>query len=189
MSVQDKVGDVGFGVDPKTGLIWKTWADNTPIFKAGYFDMVSTSLSMKGKTYTFGMKLASQLPTQGSPLPGGIRLAEWAVWFDPSPYNVNTNPVSPLFLVGLRYDGSAYSAFVLDYSTMTSTPTSFSVNGADIAVQFTAASIGNLALEWWSPLVREWTGSLGSAGYWFVDAIVVTYDSGEVGIDIPWLPQ
>src|SRR3990170_123407 len=117
MTVQDSTGDIGFGIDPKTGLIMQTWGDNTPIAKAGYFDMASVSLSQKGKTYTFGMELAAALPKEGSPLPGGIHLAEWAMWIDPSPYNYFTNPVAPLFLIALRYDGSSYAAFVMDYST------------------------------------------------------------------------
>jgi len=184
MTVQDDIGDIGFGIDPKTGFTMHEWADNTPIAQAGYFDIASVSLSQKGRTYTFGMELAAALPKEGSPLPGGIHVAEWAMWIDPSPYNYFTNPVAPLFLISLRYDGSSYSAFVMDYATMTTTPIPFSVDGAKLQLQFSAASIGNLALEWWSPLVREWTGLVGSAGYWFVDGILT--ESGL--IDLPWPP-
>jgi len=184
MTVQDNTGDIGFGVDPKTGFTMHTWGDNTPIVQAGYFDMTSVSLSQKGKAYTFGMELAAALPKEGSPLPGGIHLAEWAMWIDPSPYNYFTNPVAPLFLIALRYDGSSYAAFVMDYGTRATTSIPFSVDGSKLQLQFSAASIGNLALQWWSPMVREWTGPLGTSGYWFVDAVVS--ESGL--IDIPWPP-
>lgn len=186
---QDSLGDIGFGVDPKTGWIMHEWADNTPVDRAGYFDMVSASFSQKGKIYTFEMEVAAALPEVGSPLPNGIHLAEWAVWFDPSPYNVHTNPVAPLFLIALRYDGSAYGAFVLDYSTMTAVSTPFSVDGTELQIVFTAASIGNLEIPWWSPLVRVWWGPLGSSGYWFVDGVDMGAVPGQDGIDLPWPPQ
>ena len=186
--VQDSTGDIGFGVDPKTGLIMQTWEDNTPVSKAGYFDMASTWLSQKGKTYTFWMELAAELPKEGSPSPTGIHLAEWAVWIDPSPYNCVTNTVASLFLIALRYDGASYAAFVVDYSTMTTTPIPFSVDGSKLQLQFSAASIGGLAFEWWSPLVRAWWGQLGTSGYWFVDAVDLGSATGQEYMDIPWPP-
>ncbi|OGS52334.1 MAG: hypothetical protein A3K75_04825 [Euryarchaeota archaeon RBG_13_61_15] len=186
---EDPEGDLGFGVDPKTGGIMNLWADNTPVAKAEYLDIVSTWLSLKKGTYTFGMELAAALPEEGSALPGGIKLAEWAVWIDPSPYNYITNPVAPLFLIALRYDGSSYSAFIMDYGTMLTTSVAFSVDGSKVQLQFTSASIGDLAFEWWSPLVRVWWGILGSAGCWFVDAVNLEPVDGYIYIDLPWPPQ
>lgn len=186
--VGDPEGDLGFGVDPKTGGSMQVWQDGTQVAKAKYLDIVSMSLSQKGKTYTFAMELAAALPKEGSALPDGFKLVEWAMWIDPSPYNIVTNPVAPLFLIALRYDGSSYSAFVLDYSTMLSTPVAFSIDGSKLQLQFTAASIGNLAFEWWSPLVRFWNGPLGTSGYWFVDAVNLEPVDGYVYIDLPWPP-
>ena len=185
--VQDRTGDLGFGVNG-TGEISKLWADNAPVAQAKYLDMASAWLSQKAKTYTFGMELAAALPKEGSALPGGIKLVEWAVWIDPSPYNVNTNPVLPLFLIALRYDGSSYSAFVLDRGTMVTTSVPFSIDGSKLQLQFSEASIGNRAFEWWSPMVREWTGPLGTSGYWFVDAVDYRLNPGQVYYDIPWPP-
>jgi hypothetical protein len=186
--VDDPVGDLGFGIDPKTGGLMNYWQDNTRVAQSKYLDMVSTWLSQKGKTYTFGMELAVAPPKEGSALPDGFKLVEWAMWIDPSPYNVITNPVAPLFLISLRYDGSRYSAFVLDYSTLLQTPVAFSVDGSKIQLQFTAASIGNLAFEWWSPMVRYWDGPVGSSGYWFVDVVNLEPVDGYVYIDLPWPP-
>ena len=184
----DPQGDLGFGVDPKTGGIMHEWGDNTPVVKAGFLDMISTWLSQKGKTYTFGMELAAPLPIEGTPLPAGFKMVEWAMWIDPSPYNYIVNPCPTLFLIALRYDGSSYSAFVQDYSTMAKTPIAFTVDGSKLQLQFTAASIGNLAFEWWSPLVREWTGPVGTSGYWFVDAVNLPLVDGYAYIDLPWPP-
>jgi len=188
MVVEDAEGDLGFGVDPKTGGIMNLWQDNTPVAQTTYLDMVSTWLSLKKDTYTFGMELAGALPEEGSPLTGGMKLVEWAVWIDPSPYNFITNPVAPLFLIALRYDGVSYSAFIMDYATMDTAPVAFSVDGSKLEIQFTSASIGDLALEWWSPLVRLWSGPIGSSGYWFVDAVDLEPIDGYVYMDLPWPP-
>lgn len=187
--VEDSEGDLSFGVDVKTGGFIREWADNTPVAKSEYLDMLSTWLSLKKETYTFGMELAADLPKAGSPLPDGFKVVEWAVWIDPSPYNYVINPVPPLFLIALRYDGSSYSAFIMDFATMLTTPTAFSIDGSKFQLQFTKASIGNLAFEWWSPLVRVWWGTMGSAGYWFVDAVDLPPVDGYVYMDLPWPPQ
>ncbi len=189
MVVEDAEGDLGFGVNPKTGGIMHYWADDAPVAKAEFLDMVSTWLSLKKDVYTFGMELAAELPEEGDPLPDGFKVVEWALWIDPSPYNVITNPVPPLFLITLRYDGSSYSAFILDYATMLVAPVEFSVEGTQFQLQFTSASIGELELEWWSPLVRVWWGIIGSAGYWFVDAVDLPLVDGYAYVDLPWPPE
>ncbi len=187
-AVEDPLGDLGFGIDPKTGGVMQTWGDNTPVVKAGFLDMALTWLSQKGKTYTFGMEMGAALPEAGSPLPGGMKVVEWAVWIDPSAFNIIIDPCVPLYLIALRYDGSAYEAFLLDYATMEKTPIGFSIDGAKLQLQFTAADIGNLVIQWWSPLVREWTGPVGTSGYWFVDAVNLPLVDGYAYIDLPWPP-
>jgi len=187
--VEDSEGDLGFGVDPKTGGLMNLWNENTPVVQAGYFDMVSTWLSLKKEVYTFGMELAADLPEEGSALPTGIRLAEWAVWIDPSPYNYILNPVAPLFLIALRYDGMSYSAFIMDYATMLAVPATFSVVGSEFTIKFTTESIGDLELEWWSPMVRVWWGTQGSGAYWFVDVVDLEPIEGYVYFDLPWPPE
>ncbi|MBN1678367.1 MAG: hypothetical protein JW880_07505 [Candidatus Thermoplasmatota archaeon] len=188
MVVEDAEGDLGFGVDPHTGGIMNLWPESTPVAQTEYLDMVSTWMSLRKDVYTFGMELAVPLPEEGTPLPGGMKLMEWAVWIDPSPYNYITNPVAPLFLIALRYDGSAYSAILVDYETMVTTSTPFSVDGAKLELQFTSASIGDIAMEWWSPLVRVWWGIMGSAASWFVDAVDLPLVEGYAYIDLPWPP-
>ena len=184
--VEDIGGDLGLGVDKKTSEISRLWPENVPVADAAYLDIVSSSLSQKGKAYTFGMELAAALPKEGTALPQGTKLVEWALWIDPSPYHVTLNPVAPLFLIALRYDGSSYSAFILDFGTMVTTPVKSSVDGSSIQLEFSAASIGNLPFEWWSPMVRVWWGNLGSAGSWFVDAIDFGTAPGQVYYDLPW---
>ncbi len=186
--VQDPEGDLGFGVDVKTSEIPKLWADNAPISEARYLDILSTWLIQKGKVYAFGMEVAAPMPTEGTVLPDGVKLVEWAMWIDPSPFHVTLNPVPSLFLIALRYDGSSYSAFILDYGTMIMAPAKFTIDGFKLQLEFSSASIGSLVFEWWSPLVRAWWGLLGSSGCWFVDAVDYGSAPGQVYYDLPWPP-
>jgi len=186
MVVQDSVGDVGIALDMKTGTIRDTLSPNAPLVKAGYFDMVSAWLSQKGKTYTFGMELAVALPKEGTPLPNMVKLAQWDLWIDQAPYIVD--PAPPVGMIALRYDGSSYSAFVLDWATMVETPIPFSIDGAKLQLQFTAAQISNAVISWWVPLVEIYVGPLGTTASAFVDAVDLGAVTGQVGFDLPWPP-
>jgi hypothetical protein len=190
MKVSDSTGDVGFGFSSKTSeILTNPWGPGTPWVKAGYFDIASAWLSQKGKVYTFGMELAANLPKEGSKMVG-VERAEWALWIDPSPWNVATNPVVSLFRIALVYDESLYAAELRDPSTGTllaSLP--FTVNGSTFEVEFSAASIGNLEVHWWCPFVRIWQGLFGSAGYAFLDGIDWGTATGQEYYDLPWPPQ
>lgn len=183
---QDSVGDVGISLDYKACTIRDTLSPHAPLVKAGYFDMVSTWFSQKGKTYTFGMEMAAALPDEGTPLPNMVKLAEWDVWIDQAPYL--TNPMPAVGVIGLRYDGSSYSAFVLDIATSTQTPIPFSIDGSKFQLQFSAASLGNAVISWWVPLVQIWVGPLGTMASGFVDAVDLGAVPGQVGFDLPWPP-
>jgi hypothetical protein len=183
MKVIDSTGDVGRNSPAHVNDPSQYWADKTAVAKTGYFDMISTWLSQKGKTYTFGMELASLLPEEGSALPVPIKTAEWVLWIDPYP-----GSLTPLFRVSLYYDGSSYSAILLDVSTMATTPMPFTIDGAKFQVDLPQNSVGNLAGLWWSPGVRLWWGPLGSVGEWIVDLVDFGVASGQDGIDLPWPP-
>jgi hypothetical protein len=173
MKVADGTGDVGRN----------SWAHvNDPVAKTGYFDMVSTWLSQKGKTYTFGMELASLLPEEGSPLPVPIKTAEWLLWIDSYPWS------APLYTLSLYYDGSSYSAILLDVSTMVTTPLPFTIDGTKFQVDLSQDLVGNLAGLWWSPAVRLWWGPMGSVAEWLVDLVDFGVAPGQDGIDLPWPP-
>lgn len=183
---QDSVGDVGIALDMKTGTIRDTLSPNAPLVKAGYFDMVSVWLSQKGKTYTFGMELAVALPKEGTPLPNPAKLAQWDLWIDRAPYIVD--PAPPVGMIALRYDGSSYSAFVLDWATMVETPIPFSIDGSMLQLQFTAAQLSNEVISWWVPLVEIYVGPLGTGASAFIDAVDLGAVPGQVGFDLPWPP-
>ena len=183
MNVADSTGDVGRNSWAHVNDPRQCWADTTVVAQTGYFDMVSTWLSQKGKTYTFGMELAAQLPKQGSALPNPIKTAEWVLWIDPYP-----GSPTPLFRFSLYYDGSSYSAMVLDISTMVRTPMQVTIEGSEFVVELPQDLVGDLDGLWWSPGVRVWWGLLGSVGEWIVDVIDFGVAPGQDGIDLPWPP-
>lgn len=184
---QDSVGDVGIAIDMKTGTIRDTLSPSVPLVKAGYLDMVSVSLSQKGKIFTFGMELAAALPEEGTPLPNQIQLALWELWIDPAPYIVY--PAPPVGLIALKYDGSSYSAFVCDWATMIEAPIPFSVDGSMLELRFTAAQLSNAVISWWAPLVEIYLGPLGTIASAFIDAVDLGAAPGQVGLDLPWPPS
>ena len=184
----DSTGDICMGWDVKTGGL-APGPPGAPWATTGYLDIAAAWLSQKGNTYTFGMELAAALPKEGAALCKGVQQVEWAMWIDPSPFNYATNPVAALFKMALTYDGSTYSAGLWDLSTgvfVTSLP--FTVSGATLQFEFSAASIGNFAFSWWVPLVRIWQGLYGSAGYAFLDGIDWNSVEGQVYHDLPWPP-
>jgi hypothetical protein len=189
--VEDSTGDVGFGFSSKTGEILQApWGPGTPWVKIGFMDIAAASLSQKGQTYAFGMKLATDLPKEGTALPDSVKRAEWALWIDPSPWNMVTNPVVSLFKVALIYDGLEYSAELRDASTGTylaSLP--FTLDGSTFLVEFSAASIGGLEIHWWCPLTRVCQGLLGSWGAAYLDGIDWGTAAGQEYYDLPWPPQ
>jgi len=188
MKVSDSTNDVGRNWAMKVSDPSQYWGDMTSLAQAGYFDMVSTWLSQKGKTYTFGMELAAQLPQEGSALPNGIKVVEWVMWIDSGPWAPGMDPVATLYRISLYYDGSSYSALLLDVSTMVKTPVPFTVDGSELQVEFSADLVGNPAGLWWSPGVRVWWGPVGSTGEWIVDVVSYEYAPGQWGIEIPWPP-
>jgi hypothetical protein len=182
--VSDREGDLMKSCYTDTGEPKNGWGDNAPLVKAGYFDMVSMWLGQKGKTYTFGMKLAADLPKEGSPLPPGISAAAWILWIEPEAWTP-TNPVASAFIVYLFYDGLAYSADLLDVVPDVTTAVPFTVDGSIINLEFSAASIGNPSSFWWSGGLNVFWG-LG--GWALVDITDPGAAPGQVYWDIPWPP-
>ena len=188
--IEDSTGDVGFGFSTKTGEILQApWGTGTPWVAIGFMDIAAASLSQKGQTYTFGMKLATDLPKEGTALPDSVKRAEWALWIDPSPWNMATNPVASLFKVALIYDDLEYSGELVDATTgayLASLP--FTVDGSTFFVDFSAASIGGLEFQWWCPLTRVWQGLFGSWGAAYLDGIDWGTAAGQEYYDLPWPP-
>ena len=184
IKVQDTEGDLAKSYYVETGEPKTGWGDNAPVVQAGYFDMVSAWLGQKGKTYVFGMELAADLPQEGTALPPGISAAAWILWIEPEPWTP-TKPVASTFILYLLYDGSVYSAGLIDVVADVTTSVPFAVDGPMFELTFSADSIGNPTSFWW-------TGGLnvfwGAGGWAMVDAIDPGAAPGQVYWDIPWPP-
>jgi hypothetical protein len=157
MIIPDRTGDLGNTYSWVTGEIQGKWGDKSPVGKTGYFDMVSVWFGQKGKTYTFGMQLAADLPQAGDALPEGITLVEWNLWISLDAWEPPA-PVRDLFLIALKYDGSDYSTILLDCPTNTviATP-SFTIDGPTFEIEFSADTIGDLpSTVWLIPIVKVW---------------------------------
>jgi len=181
--VSDRIGDLGVMWDFTTCEPRSLWGHGTPVVSAGYFDISSFSLSQKGKTYTFGMELAADLPREGDALPAGIYLACWVAWIDPEPYNAKYNPVDSYYTVLLTYDGLKYAAELQDYVTgevIASLPVC--IDGSKFQMQFSASSIGNLESFWWYPASAMFWGAVWDC----VDRADSGAVPGQVWWDIPW---
>jgi hypothetical protein len=185
--VPDRTGDLGIFWDFDTCEPKPVWGPGTPVAQAGYFDMTSVWLSQSGKTYTFGMALNAALPTEGTPLPPGINLACWLMWIEPEPWNAIYNPVDSLYTIGLIYDGSVYSAALMEGvngAIIMELP--FAVDGNTFEVQFSAGSIGNMPSFWWMPVAKVWWGELH---IWdSIDRIDPGASPDQVWWDLPWPP-
>lgn len=183
--VSDRTGDPGIFWDFDTCEPKPVWGPGTPVAKAGYFDMVSVWLSQSGRTYTFGMELNAALPAEGDALPPGIDLACWLIWIDPEPWNAVYNPVDTLFTVGLIYDGSGYSAAIMEGvngNIIMELP--FSVDATTFQLQFSASSIGSIPSFWWMPAAKVWWGDMH---VWdSIDRLDPGAGPGQVWWDLPW---
>lgn len=187
--VPDRPDDLGKMYDLETCDVTVGWRENTVIAKAGYFDALSYSLSLKDKTFAFGMELAAALPIEGSALPTGIKHVAYTMWIDAAPWHPVYNPTPSMFTVVLNYDGSKYYAALIEGedilgNVLETLP--FTVQGSRFEVQFSAASIGSPESFWWLPCVHVWDGPVGTEAQWWFDTTDPNACPGQVWWSIPW---
>jgi hypothetical protein len=193
--ISDREGDVDFVIDSRTGEIMDVgW--NTPVARAGYFDMISYQLSEVDNSYTFSMELATALPLEGGALPNGIQFAEWVMYISLEPWNWALNPVPSVFKIALTYDGSTYDGYLLDYESMASEPVLvLDHDGTTLSFSFPVNRIGDLVEDpnvdfWWSPIVLAYWSPPHTYGFHMVDLADWGEDwvaaPGQVWHSIPW---
>ncbi len=166
-TITDPVGDAGLG------------ASSVP----DYQDIALASVSEKGHALTFSMELAAALPDATSLTPDGVKLNIW-VWplttdldfsarGDPLPPGLSFNNQ---FDVRLHWDGSAFSAFLLDRRPLATggaavfSAVPFSIRGAQIQVFVDAAAIGNPTSFFWFAFTADWLSPhFETAGFHILD--------------------
>lgn len=148
LEVEDRVGDVTFAYDFNTYDYLTLLGENSPIVKAGYFDMTLFWFGLKGDTYTYGMQLAGDLPQEGDQLPQGVRVLQYVLWLDKEWWDWGPDTES-YFMIVLQYDGFAYSAALLEWPSQTVImPLPFEIDGPRFEVEFSADSIDNIESFW-----------------------------------------
>lgn len=189
----DKTGDLGPKYDAATAETVVSWPDNMALTKVGYLDMTSWwfTYSNKDKTYTFGMTVAKPLPNVGTPLPTGFKEVRWLVWLDMGAWNPKYAPtVGSYNTVLLVYDGSEYAAGLTQGGQWSPIVTTlpFTVDGSELQVQFSAASIGNLESFWIMPCTVVLWSLQPYSGYWDLDSTDPGAAPGQVWWSVPWPP-
>lgn len=192
--VSDDEGDVPVGWDMTTGEpTEEQLSGNAPASRVGYFDMLSYSLSLntEASIYTYWMELSADLPLEGDALPSGVKIAEWALWVEDGVWNPVLNPVTTWFVIALTYDGASYDAYVLDYQTkeVVTSLEDIQCAGAEFQISFSADSIGNRESFYWMASTRVWWGQPDTWGFRFQDFTDWDAYAGDLGYDIPWLPE
>lgn len=189
--ISDAEGDVDFVMDSQTGEVMDVgW--NTPVARAGYFDMISYQLSEVGDIYTFSMELAAALPQEGVALARGLQFAEWVMYIDSEPWNLMLNEGHGLFKIALTYDESTYDGYLLDYESMESEPLlSFDHDGTTLSFSFPVDRIGGRVEDpnvdfWWTPMVLTYWSPPHTNGLHMVDfADWGTTEDGDIWVTTP----
>lgn len=189
--VEDRLGDVAPMYTATTYDYVAVFGENSPIVKAGYFDMTSFLFSQKGSTYTFGMEVAGALPEEGDPLPQGVTLLQYVLWLDPEAWDWSPYACPSYFVIRLIYDGLSYHAGLYTYVPNEDgeelMPLPFEVKGSSFQVTFTVDSVNGLEEFWLFPSVLAWMG--GSPQKTWLD--LIDYNAGAPGqlwTSIPWPP-
>jgi len=188
IEVVDRTGDVAIVYDVEAYEYRALYGDNSPIVQTGYFDMTLFRFSLKGNIYTFGMELAADLPQEGDPLPQGVGLLQYTLWLDEYWWDwISDDPA--YFIVVLRYDGSSYSAALLEWPSeeiIMSLP--FIIEGPRFEVKFSADWMENIPTFWLFPAVVAYFGECPMMSW--PDLIDCDADApGQVVNSIPWPPS
>ena len=196
VTVPDKTGDLGkynvfvtVGNSNGAAIVNNTWGDNAPVLQAGYVDMVSVSFGFVKDHYVFRMKVAGDLPQIGTKLPPGVVYLVWNLWMEDSAWTYS-NAARTLYQAWLQFDGSSYSAILMDatqgWNLITLTPLPFTlVDERTFEIRIFPDQIGNLGSFWWS--AGTFTGFKSfTAPPWLIDILDMGLAPDQVWSDFPW---
>ena len=116
----DRVGDIGKTIvcpgqgSHEWGDMLSYWSGDSPLANAGYVDMLSEWVSIKGNTVTVGMTLASPIPVNDI-LPDGVKGIYW-VWLFWTTVDTTTSSNNAPYGVYVMWNGDGLSAAFVDRS-------------------------------------------------------------------------
>jgi hypothetical protein len=117
ISVPDRQGDIGKTIvcggqgSHESGDMLSYWSGNSPLAKAGYVDMLSEWIAIKGNTVTMGMTLAAPILVN-SALPDGVKEIRWAWLFWTTIDTTTSSNNAPYGVYVLWSGGELTAAFV-----------------------------------------------------------------------------
>ena len=121
--VTDREGDLGKTIvcggqgSHDWGDMLSYWSGDSPLANAGYLDMLSGWVSIKGSTVTMGMTLASPIPVNDI-LPDGSKELRWA-WLFWTTIDTTTSSNNAPYGVYVIWNGNGLSAVLVDRSSGT----------------------------------------------------------------------
>jgi hypothetical protein len=132
------------------------WSGESPIGKAGYLDMLSGWVSVRGDTVTMGLMVASPVPTDGE-LPESVVEVMWG-WFFYQSIDVYYGGGGAPYAVYIVWDGVDFNAVLVDRTSGTLpfdlTYLDFAIEGNVLTVPVSSASIAG-AIAWFSETIAS----------------------------------
>jgi len=170
-------------------LSW--WSGNSPISNAGYLDLRSGWVTVKGNTVTMGLTVDSPL-TKDSKLPQGITEVRWA-WYFYLSIDVTYGGYYAPYSVYILWDGADFSAALVDHTSgsppfVVTQLDNFIVDGSVLSVTMSLASIPGVVAWYSQSLVMygsPWSlDQMPSAGGW--NGPDITDFQGPLAVYWPW---
>lgn len=146
----DRQGDLGKALvcggqgSHEWGDMLSYWSGDSPLANAGYLDMLSGWVTVKGGTVTMGITLASPVPVNGN-LPDGVKEVRW-VWLYWTTIETTASSFYASYGVYILWNGDGLSAVFVDRSSGSAPYTltyldSLIVDGNVMTVTISLASI------------------------------------------------
>lgn len=194
----DREGDLGVPAGYSAGQGSHEWGDPyglwsgaAPLAQAGYLDMLSGWVSLKGGKVTMGLTTASPLPMEGE-LPVSVVEVLWA-WFFYQSIDVYYGGGRAPYAVYVMWDGVHFSAALVDRTSGTlpyavTYLDTFTASGNVLTVTVSLASIDG-AIAWFSETIAMYAtpwplDGVHQYGGW--DAPDLTDFQGPLAIYWPW---
>ncbi len=161
--VPDRQGDIGKTVvcgdqgSHEWGGMLSYWSGNSPLVNAGYVDMLSEGIAVKGSIVTMGITLAAPIPVNGI-LPDGVKQVTWA-WLFWTTIDTTTSTNNAPFAVYVTWSGGELRAAFVDRTSgiapfAVTYLDSMKVDGNTLSVSITLSSIPGVVA--WFAETQAW---------------------------------
>jgi hypothetical protein len=172
----DRAGDIGKTIicggqgSHEWGDMLSYWSGDSPLANAGYVDMLSEWVSIKGSTVTVGMTLASPIPVNGN-LPDGVKEVRWA-WLFWTTIDTTTSSNNAPYGVYVMWNQGGLTAALVDRSSGTE--------------PFAVTNLDSLVVDGCTLSVSIGLSSLTGAFAWFAETQAWNSYPSPLEQKFPW---